>query len=784
MEKKLKRDFKERQKIKEEAKLLGKEYMDADEIGKLKHGDDYRGKIIHEKNRFQDKIHEKESKRNSKNELLQGSPKRKGKQPKNVVKDKETDTSKEDNKSPLVSGYENSAFNPFANDETIAGERVSASEGVKKENIFPQRSNENFFEEQKAELLKKRKMAEKVRKDLNSKETSQQNEEVYDPLGKDLDNDGIIDRYDNDFRDSDYFESTYDVEDNLHTKEGITEHSNKKHNAKKKLYKRKNYSDKVYTRKKEDNHADDKTEGKKSSKEMIQDREKKNRISKEQETSKKKNVAKVSVLSGLAKGSEAVRDYLSHGSDENQGVETGEKIADGNSKLLHGIKNYADKKKAKKSYNLSKKDYKIRKRKSKLEFREAKEELKKTKEYKQANAFKKFQKKKQMKSAIGKRNKSRLRDRIKESLIGTLKSSKEVLIRKAKGLMMIVIGLIILGTFIIQFAGTSMTGMINSTSGVLTTTYLSDQNVLTEVNQQFSGLEEGLQDEISSVEENYPGYDEYIIEKEGEIGHNTHELLSYITSRCGEIKDSKEVQSIIHDLFTKMYDLSYREEIEIRYRTVTETYTDEDGNEHTESHEEAYEYKKLIVTLKKREMDSIVREIFAEYPDNVLHYEALLASKGNMETVFGSGNGNLSEIVDNPDFSNPGIAFDDVTVKALFNEAEKHIGKRYVFGANGPNNFDCSSFVCWSFTHSGVKNMPRTTAWGIYKTYCNPVSPSEAKAGDIIFFKNTYDSGSPISHVGIYAGNGMMIHAGDPIRFVSINTPYWREHFYGFGRVK
>lgn len=764
MEKKLRRDFKERQKIKEEAKLLGKEYMDADEGGKLKHGDDYRGKIIHEKDRFQDKIHEKESKRNSKNELLKGSSKRKAKQLKNVVKDKETDTPMNKTQDKFVSDHQSVAFTSIANDEITVGERISAPKSIKTE-------KEISFEEQKAELLKKRKMAEKVRKDLNSKETFQQNEEVYDPLGKDLDNDGIIDRYDNDFRDSDYFESTYDVEDNLHTREDITESSYKKHNDQKKPYKRKNYSDKVYTRKKEDNHADDKTEGKKSSKEMIQDRE-------------KKKSAKVSVLSGLAKGSEAVRDYLSHGSDENQGVETGEKIADGNSKLLHGIKNYADKKKAKKSYNLSKKDYKIRKCKSKLEFREAKEELKKTKEYKQANAFKKFQKKKQMKSAIGKRNKSRLRDRIKESLIGTLKSSKEMLLRKSKGLMMIVIGLIILGTFIIQFAGTSMTGMINSTSGVLTTTYLSDQNVLSEINQQFSGLEEGLQDEISSVESNYPGYDEYIIEKEGEIGHNTHELLSYITSRCGEIKDSKEAQSIIHDLFTKMYDLSYREEIEIRYRTVTETYIDEDGNEHTESHEEAYEYKKLIVTLKKREMDSVVREIFAEYPDNVLHYEALLASKGNMETVFGSGNGNLSEIVDNPDFSNPGIAFDDVTVKALFNEAEKHIGKRYVFGANGPNNFDCSSFVCWSFTHSGVKNMPRTTAWGIYKTYCNPVSPSEAKAGDIIFFKNTYDSGSPISHVGIYAGNGMMIHAGDPIRFVSINTPYWREHFYGFGRVK
>lgn len=192
MEKKLKRDFKERQQIKKEAKLLEKEYMDADKAGKLKCVDDYRGKIIHDKDRFQDKIHEKESKRNSKNELLQGSSKRKGKQPKNVVKEKETDTLKKDNKSPLVSDYENNAFNPFANDKTTVGEIVSVPKSVKKENIFSQRSNENFFEEQKAELLKKRKMSEKVRKELRTEGKYSQNEEVYDTLGKDLDNDGII----------------------------------------------------------------------------------------------------------------------------------------------------------------------------------------------------------------------------------------------------------------------------------------------------------------------------------------------------------------------------------------------------------------------------------------------------------------------------------------------------------------------------------------------------------------------------------------------------------------
>ena len=754
MEKKLRRDFKERQKIKEEAKLLGKEYMDADEAGKLKHGDDYRGKIIHEKDRFQDKIHEKESKRNSKNELLQGSSKRKVKQLKNVVKDKETDTSKEDNKSPLVSGDENSVFTSLANDETIADEIVSAPKSIKTE-------KEISFEEQKAELLKKRKMAEKVRKELRTEGKYSQNEEIYDPLGKDLDNDGIIDRYDNDFRDSDYFESTYDVEDNLHTKEGITEHSNKKHNAQKKLYKRKNYSDKVYTRKKEDNHADDKTEGKKSSKEMIQGRE-------------KKKSAKGSVLSGLAKGSEAVRDYLSHGSDENQGVETGEKIADGNSKLLHGIKNYADKKKAKKSYNLSKKDYKIRKRKSKLEFREAKEELKKTKEYKQANAFKKFQKKKQMKSAIGKRNKSRLRDRIKESLIGTLKSSKEMLIRKAKGLMMIVIGLIILGTFIIQFAGTSMTGMINSTSGVLTTTYLSDQNVLSEINQQFSGLEEGLQDEISSVEENYPGYDEYLIEKEGEIGHNTHELLSYITSRCGEIKDSKEVQSIIHDIFTKMYDLSYREEIEIRYRTVTKTYTDEDGNEYTESHEEPYEYKKLIVTLHKKEMDSIIRKVFANYPDNLKHYEALFLAQGNMREAFGN-----SDLIS----ANGGIG-GGKEYEASTEVQKKIVNAAYITPSPGAGW--CAMWVSQVYQNAGLGYIGGN-ACDMYRNYTFTSDRSKLKVGMLVAVESSSSgssAGLTYGHVGIYIGDGKVIDNIGRIRVTTLDdwiATFCKHHPVGFG---
>ena len=334
---------------------------------------------------------------------------------------------------------------------------------------------------------------------------------IYDPLGKDLDNDGIIDRYDNDFRDSDYFESTYDVEDNLHHKAENTNSFSKSQKAQKKNYKRKNYSDKLYTRKKD--------------KEAILDREKKNRLSKEQERTFRDRASKVSALLGLAKGSETVRDYLSHGSDENQGVEAGEKTADTSSKLIHGIKNYSDKKRAKKGYDLTNKDYKIRKRKSKLEFRDAKEELKKTEEYKKANNFKRFQKRKQMKDSIKRLNKSRLRDCIKEGLIGSLKSSKEVILRKAKGLMIIFIGLIILGTFFINFVGTGMTDFMNSTSSVLTTSYLSKPNVLSEINENFLGMEKELQSEVDNVKENYHGYDEYILNNTEYIGNNVHELL-------------------------------------------------------------------------------------------------------------------------------------------------------------------------------------------------------------------------------------------------------------------
>ena len=589
---------------------------------------------------------------------------------------------------------------------------------------------------------------------------------IYDPLGKDLDNDGIIDRYDNDFKDSDYFESTYDVPDNFHQKEKPSGNTSKKSKAQKNIYKRKNYSESQYTRKKDDDSKADKSEKIKSGKDAIYDREKKNMISKESK--------KAFALSGLAKGSEVARNYLSHGSDENQGVEAGEKTADASSKLMHGIKNYSDRKKAKKGYDLTKKDYKIRKRKSKLEFRDAKEELKKTDEYKRASAYKRFQKKNQVKAAISRENKLRLRDRIKEGLIGTLKSSKDMIIRKAKGLMLIFIGIIILGTFVINFAGTGMSGFMNSTSSVLTTSYLSKPNVLSEINQKFSDMEGELQSEVDHVKENYPGYDEYILNNTEYIGHNVHELLSYITSRCGEVKSVSEVESILKELFDSMYDLEYREEIEIRYRTVTETYTDEDGNEYTESHEEPYEYKKLIVTLHKKEMDSIIRKVFANYPDNLKHYEALFLAQGNMREAFGN-----SDLIS----ANGGIG-GGKEYEASTEVQKKIVNAAYITPSPGAGW--CAMWVSQVYQNAGLGYIGGN-ACDMYRNYTFTSDRSKLKVGMLVAVESSSSgssAGLTYGHVGIYIGDGKVIDNIGRIRVTTLDdwiATFCKHHPVGFG---
>jgi len=569
-----------------------------------------------------------------------------------------------------------------------------------------------------------------------------------------------------------------------------------------KAYRRKNYNESGYTRDKPKKDDELTNKGIRNSKFKTDDKTKKNKSSFQKDEKKKEKLQKKKdkLEKNLKKTKDeknsksavyvtgAVNSYVETGKDDNAGVGAAHKVTDTVDTVVRK-RYFARKNKAiKKQKKLAKVNKKIEKIEKKIFFKTNMEELKKTKEYQNTSRLKQFLKRREYKKKMAKKYKEKMNktfsQKVKKFFSQGAKGFIEYIKAKNRKFILFFFAVLV-AIFTVIYVGTTVAsiikGMLNST---VSSTYLSDETVLSDCNNDFSIGEQGIRDELDSVEENNPGYDEYIIKGKEKIGHDTHELLAYITAKYGVVNDISEVKPEIDSLIEKMYKIDYREEIEIRYKTVYYTYTDSDGNPQTGSYKKAYEYKKLYVTLSKKELDEIVKEEFKGYPNNLSHYETLVASKGNMELVFGNGSGNLSEIVDNPNFGNPGIEFDDESVKAIVSEAEKHIGKRYVFGANGPSNFDCSSFVCWTYTHSGIKNMPRTTAWGIYKSYCNPISPSDAKAGDIIFFKGTYNSGSPISHVGIYVGNGYMIHAGDPIKYARIDTPYWKQHFYSFGRPK
>ncbi|MDU2131326.1 MAG: C40 family peptidase [Finegoldia magna] len=682
--------------------------------------------------------------------------------------------------------------------------------------------------------------------------------EVYDPLSKDLDNDGVIDRYDMDFRDSNisyrdtsddekYF-SKYrnkrflndfrknkeqyqsDKQENSFQDKSISrkiERSNlrdykgKKFRAKslylteskmdnknyqklktgknlkekcsvdlnnknkiidnnKKEGKRANFNlNEKYTRtKKESSNVEEGQnkfiEDKLKVKDKLQKDEEKisklhsKKAKKEKDLVKDNKKAKKGGLENpLILASAMASNYLYSGKEDNAGIDASYKVSRSTELIGKNIRRNRRKKALRTKRKLEKLDNKIHKKESRLLFEKDFEELKKSRAYQNTNKLNRFFMKKKFQKDFRKKQEVSLKNRIKKSIANMSKKTTEVL--KNKGYKNIFIVLCILGLFFMLFKEISNIGSITSgiTSNVMATSYLSKKEVLSDINNEFSSYEYALQDEIDSIKENYPNYDEYHI-KGDPVGHDVHELFSYLTARYGEIKSTDEIKKELKKLFNQMYKKEYTS------KTITKY--DKDGNPYT--------YKILTLTITKKSIDKIAKEEFANYETNMAHYLSLLENQGNMGDYFGSSYGDLGDIVYNPNFGNPGIEFDDVAVRRLFGEAEKHIGKRYVFGASGPRNFDCSGFVCWSFTKSGVKNMPRTTAWRIYTDYCNPVSPSQAKPGDIIFFKGTYNSGTPISHVGIYAGNGMMIHAGDPIQYANINTRYWKEHFYAFGRPR
>ena len=313
-------------------------------------------------------------------------------------------------------------------------------------------------------------------------------------------------------------------------------------------------------------------------------------------------------------------------------------------------------------------------------------------------------------------------------------------------------------------------GLANAVSG---TSYASEDTDLLGADEDYTALERELADTIASIESDHPGYDEYRYDVDT-IGHDPNELIAYLTVKFGDFKPD-EVQAALKDLFEQQYTVTLTPVSETRYKTVS--HTNKDGT--TSSRRVAYTYKILYVTVRNRSLGTVVRELLTE--DEYKRYLVIFQQKGNRPDIFGDNiYANPSE---GPKYEIPGEALSDPSFKALITEAEKYLGWPYVWGGSSPStSFDCSGFVCWVYTASGVHNLPRTTATGIYNQ-CTVISKSEAKPGDLVFFTKTYDCDGPVSHIGIYVGNGMMIHAGSPIKYASIETSYWQEHFYAFGRL-
>ena len=321
------------------------------------------------------------------------------------------------------------------------------------------------------------------------------------------------------------------------------------------------------------------------------------------------------------------------------------------------------------------------------------------------------------------------------------------------------------------------TGMMNAVVG---TSYTAEDEDILGANEDYTALETKLRQKIANIESTHPGYDEYHYHVD-ELGHNPYELTSYLIAKL-RTYTRQNVQGELRSLFEAQYKLTLTEEVEIRYRTETDTWTDEDGNTHTDSYEVPYEYYILNVRLQNKTLPVVVNTLLDAEQKEI--YDITLELKGNKpylwDDIYMGGGGSYDP---GSDYTVPGEALSDPAFAALISEAEKYLGYPYVWGGSSPStSFDCSGFVCWVYTHSGVHSLPRTTASGIFNQ-CAYVSPADARPGDVIFFTRTYDCAGPVSHVGIYVGDGMMIHCGDPIKYASINTNYWQEHFYAFGRL-
>lgn len=357
----------------------------------------------------------------------------------------------------------------------------------------------------------------------------------------------------------------------------------------------------------------------------------------------------------------------------------------------------------------------------------------------------------------------------------------------------IIIGIAAVGLLVLVIAGSvsSCSVLINGGGNVvLGTSYTAEDEDLKGVETDYTKLEDKLRKQIDRIESDHPGYDEYRYNL-AEIGHNPYELASLLTVEFENYTRS-QVQARLQSIFEAQYELKLEEKVEIRTRKETRVgyrYNPITGTGHTYTYQVTvqYEYKILNVTLLNRGVDYVARNSGLT-DDQLQRYEVTLECRGNRDDLFAGiafatpdGAGSSGEY---QDYDIPGEALTDEKFRKMITEAEKYLGYPYVWGGSSPStSFDCSGFVSWVINHCGNGwNVGRQTANGLMGK-CDIIPKSEAKPGDLIFFQKTYNT-SGASHVGIYVGNGMMIHCGNPISYASIETNYWRQHYYCMGRIR
>jgi hypothetical protein len=352
---------------------------------------------------------------------------------------------------------------------------------------------------------------------------------------------------------------------------------------------------------------------------------------------------------------------------------------------------------------------------------------------------------------------------------------------------LIIIAIALLVMLIFNAIGSCSVMLQGGMNMIVSTSYTAEDEDILAAEAYYIGLESELRQEIDNIESARPGYDEYRYNL-AEIGHDPFELISYLTALYEDFT-ADEVHSALAALFDRQYKLTVTETVETRYRTEThtDTWTETDPvTGETVTYTDAYEvevpydYYILNVTLTNNalsriaaaDLDTEKLELYAVYQE----------MQGNKPYLF---EGNIyAHPGEYTDYEIPPEALADATFAALIAEAEKYLGYPYVWGGSKPStSFDCSGFVCWVLDNSGVYPMGRTNAQGIFNQTTS-IAPSEAKPGDIIFFTGTYDSSGPVSHVGIYVGDNMMIHcASGGVQYARMDTKYWTQHFYAFGRL-